>query len=75
MKGEPRAEAARTADDAVLFGDERILAVVRAPSADAAIEAAQPLWNAGIRVIEITLTVPDAVTAITRIRERCRSRS
>jgi 2-dehydro-3-deoxyphosphogluconate aldolase/(4S)-4-hydroxy-2-oxoglutarate aldolase len=43
---------------------EQLLAVVRAPSADAAVRTARALAAGGIRGIEITFTTPDAPAAI-----------
>ncbi len=46
---------------------KRIVAVVRAPSADLALEAATVLISCGISAIEIAFTTPDAASAI----EKC----
>ena len=46
-----------------------IVPVVRAPSAELAMRAAKALVDGGVSVIEITLTVPAALSAITALRE------
>lgn len=43
---------------------ERIVAVVRADSADAAVKIGTTLIDAGIRVVEVALTTPDGVEAV-----------
>jgi 2-dehydro-3-deoxyphosphogluconate aldolase/(4S)-4-hydroxy-2-oxoglutarate aldolase len=48
----------------------RVLAVVRAPSADSAVRAADALVAGGVTGIEITYSTPDAASALTRIAER-----
>lgn len=50
-----------------VFGEDRIVAVVRVSSAETAERAAHILADAGIRLIEITLTVPDAFAVIERL--------
>jgi 2-dehydro-3-deoxyphosphogluconate aldolase/(4S)-4-hydroxy-2-oxoglutarate aldolase len=40
--------------------DRHLIAVIRAPSADAALAAAQAVAKGGIHLLEITFTVPDA---------------
>jgi len=50
--------------------EERIVAVVRLSSEEAALPVAQSLQEGGVRVIEMTLTTPGAVNAIDRIRQR-----
>ena len=47
-----------------IFSEDRLLAVIRTPTADLAREAAQAMSEAGVRLIEITLTVPDAFAVI-----------
>lgn len=51
-------------DQLRLFGEDRLVAVVRTPSAEAAERAARLMARAGVRLIEITLTVPDAYALI-----------
>lgn len=46
---------------------EQLLAVVRAPSADAAVRTARALAAGGIRGIEVAFTTPDAAAAIAEI--------
>jgi 2-dehydro-3-deoxyphosphogluconate aldolase/(4S)-4-hydroxy-2-oxoglutarate aldolase len=47
-----------------------VIAVLRAPSADAAVGAAEALLAGGITGIEITYSTPDAARAIARQRDR-----
>jgi 2-dehydro-3-deoxyphosphogluconate aldolase/(4S)-4-hydroxy-2-oxoglutarate aldolase len=48
----------------------RVLAVVRAPSADSAVRAADALVAGGVTGLEITYSTPGAASAIRRIAER-----
>jgi len=50
-----------------VFSEDRIVAVVRVGSADLAERCARLLAEAGVRLIEITLTVPDAFELIQRL--------
>jgi len=45
-----------------------IIPVIRAPSADDAVSVAEALQQAGLPVAEITMTVPNAIDAISAIR-------
>jgi 2-dehydro-3-deoxyphosphogluconate aldolase/(4S)-4-hydroxy-2-oxoglutarate aldolase len=47
-----------------IFSEDRLVAVIRTTSADLAREAARAMSDAGVRLIEITLTVPDAFAVI-----------
>lgn len=47
--------------------DAAVIAVVRAASAQEAVEVAQAATAGGVHVIEVTLTVPDALQAITQL--------
>jgi len=47
---------------------ERLVAIVRAPEADDAVRVGRTLLDAGIRLIEVTLTTRDAFTAIDTLR-------
>lgn len=47
-----------------------VLAVVRAPSADAAVHAAEALIRGGVTGIEVTFSTPDALDAIAELRRR-----
>ncbi len=47
-----------------------VIAVLRAPSADLAVQAVDALVAGGVTGIEITYTTPDATTVIHRVRER-----
>jgi len=46
----------------------RIVPVIRAASAKQAMEAAEALSAAGIAIVEVTMTVPDALELINRLR-------
>jgi len=48
---------------------ERLVAIVRAPEADDAVRVGRTLLDAGIRLIEVTLTTRDAFTAIDTLRD------
>ena len=50
-----------------IFSEDRVVAVVRVPSADVADRTARLLADSGVRLIEITLTVPDALEVIERL--------
>jgi 2-dehydro-3-deoxyphosphogluconate aldolase / (4S)-4-hydroxy-2-oxoglutarate aldolase len=50
--------------------DVGIVPVVRAPSAAAAIQAVEAIYNGGIRAAEITMTVPGAVGALEKVADR-----
>ena len=47
-----------------------IMPVVRAPSADAAVRAVEACLNGGVRVAEITMTVPGAIQALEKVAGR-----
>ena len=47
-----------------------IIPVIRAPSADAAVEVVEALQQAGLTVAEITMTVPNAIDAIAAVAKR-----
>jgi len=48
----------------------RVVAVLRADSADAAVRSADALVAAGVRAIELTYTTPDAADALRSVRAR-----
>src|SRR5437870_12815077 len=50
-----------------IFGEDRLVAVIRTSTQDLARQAARAMSEAGIRLIEITLTVPDAFELIAEI--------
>lgn len=50
--------------------DAGVLAVLRAPSADAAVAASDALVAGGVRGIEVTYSTPDVPAALRGIRER-----
>ena len=47
-----------------------IIPIIRAPSADAVVPVAEALLHAGLPVVEITLTVPNAIKAISAVAKR-----
>ncbi len=47
--------------------EAKITAVVRTKTAEQAVQTAQALYDAGIRLVEITFTVPDAAEVIRRV--------
>ncbi|TMC69617.1 MAG: hypothetical protein E6J13_10800, partial [Chloroflexi bacterium] len=47
-----------------IFGEDRLVAVIRTTSPEIARKAAQAMSEAGVRLVEITLTVPDAFEII-----------
>jgi 2-dehydro-3-deoxyphosphogluconate aldolase / (4S)-4-hydroxy-2-oxoglutarate aldolase len=48
--------------------EARLMAIVRAPDADGAVRAALALCDAGVRLVEVSLTTPGALDAIARLR-------
>jgi 2-dehydro-3-deoxyphosphogluconate aldolase/(4S)-4-hydroxy-2-oxoglutarate aldolase len=50
-----------------LLREERLISVIRAPSVPEAIAAARAVARGGIRLIEVTFTVPDAPRAIAEL--------
>lgn len=52
--------------------DNGIVAVVRADSKEKAIKIVDALKKGGIKVIEITMTVPDAIDIIKELTKRCK---
>ncbi|HEY7625262.1 MAG TPA: bifunctional 4-hydroxy-2-oxoglutarate aldolase/2-dehydro-3-deoxy-phosphogluconate aldolase [Candidatus Limnocylindria bacterium] len=47
-----------------IFGEDRLVAVIRTSSPETARKAARAMSEAGVRLVEITLTVPDAFEVI-----------
>src|SRR5438034_11441994 len=47
-----------------IFGEDRLVAVIRTSMQDLARQAAHAMSEAGVRLVEITLTVPDAFEII-----------
>ena len=47
-----------------IFGEDRLVAVIRTSTQDLARQAARAMSEAGVRLVEITLTVPDAFEVI-----------
>lgn len=57
------------ADFVASLAAARLMAIVRAPGAEGAVRAGVALCSAGIRLVEVSLTTPGAVDAITRLRD------
>src|SRR5688572_28946513 len=53
-----------------MVSEDRLLAVIRTPTAEQAVTAAEAMVEAGVRLIEITLTIPDAFEIIERLAAR-----
>ena len=49
--------------------EQRLVAVIRAPDAAAALGAARAVAAGGVRIVEITFTVPDALRVMTALRD------
>jgi len=47
-----------------IFGEDRLVAVIRTPTPELARDAARAMSEAGVRLVEITLTIPDAFELI-----------
>src|SRR5207247_6221126 len=47
-----------------IFGEDRLVAVIRTATPELAEQAARAVAEAGVRLVEITLTVPDAIEVI-----------
>src|SRR5437868_11147650 len=50
-----------------IFGEDRLVGVIRTPSPELAERAARALAEGGVRLVEITLTVPDAIELIAKL--------
>ena len=50
-----------------MFSEDRLVAVIRTTSAETAETAARAMARAGVRLVEITLTVPDAYELIAKL--------
>ncbi len=50
-----------------IFGEDRLVAVIRTPAPALARQAARAMSEAGVRLVEITLTVPDAFELIAEL--------
>jgi 2-dehydro-3-deoxyphosphogluconate aldolase / (4S)-4-hydroxy-2-oxoglutarate aldolase len=61
----------RSKDEALAqLGEDGIVPVIRAESAAIAVQVAEALVEGGIRTLEITMTVPDAMSAIRAVAAR-----
>ena len=61
----------RSKDEALAqLGEDGIVPVIRAESAAIAVQVAEALVEGGIRTLEITMTVPDAMSAIRAVATR-----
>jgi 2-dehydro-3-deoxyphosphogluconate aldolase / (4S)-4-hydroxy-2-oxoglutarate aldolase len=52
------------------IAESGLVAVIRAPSAEAAVAAAEAVVQGGVRALEITYTTPGAAAAIARLADR-----
>ena len=50
-----------------ICGEDRLVAVIRTPSPELAEQAARAVAEGGVRLVEITLTVPDALELIAKL--------
>jgi len=50
-----------------IFGEDRLVAVIRTATPEIAEHAARAMAEAGVRLVEITLTVPDAYELIAKL--------
>src|SRR6266550_3840782 len=50
-----------------IFGEDRLVAVIRTATPELAERAARAVAEAGVRLVEITLTVPDAIELIAKL--------
>ncbi len=50
-----------------IFGEDRLVAVIRTATPELAQQAARAMAEAGVRLVEITLTIPDAYEVITTL--------
>ena len=48
--------------------DSGIVAVVRSPDSQQLVEAARALADGGVNIVEITMTVPDALDVVRQVR-------
>ena len=47
-----------------LLQDQRLVAIIRAPDADMAVSRVEQLWAAGVQLVEISLSTPEAFSAL-----------
>ena len=59
----------RRAEQLRIFGEDRLVAVIRTAVTDDALRTARAVASAGVRLIEITMTIPDADEAIAALTE------
>ncbi|WJQ05550.1 bifunctional 4-hydroxy-2-oxoglutarate aldolase/2-dehydro-3-deoxy-phosphogluconate aldolase (plasmid) [Geobacillus stearothermophilus] len=50
--------------------DEKVIAVIRSKTTEEAEKLAEAVYSGGIRLIEITLTIPGALTVINRLKRK-----
>lgn len=50
--------------------DRKIVAIIRAPSSKLLVDVAKSIYEGGIRVIEVTMTVPDALEIIAEVNRQ-----
>jgi 2-dehydro-3-deoxyphosphogluconate aldolase/(4S)-4-hydroxy-2-oxoglutarate aldolase len=49
--------------------DSGIVAIVRSPDSGQLVEVARALHDGGVRIVEITMTVPDALTVLRQVKQ------
>jgi len=59
----------RRAEQLRIFGEDRLVAVIRTAITEDALVTARAVASAGVRLIEITMTIPDADEAIAALSE------
>lgn len=64
----------RRAEQLRIFGEDRLVAVIRTATADEAVRTARAVATGGVRLIEITMTVPDADQVIARLADELTDR-
>lgn len=50
--------------------DRKIVAIIRAPSSELLVDVARAIYEGGIRVIEVTMTVPNALEIIAEVNRQ-----
>lgn len=63
----PDAEPAAASPAVHAIRSQRVLGIIRAESADAACDLTRDLWSAGLRTVEISVSTPGAIEAVTAL--------
>ena len=64
---EPGSRAGRAARALDAIRGQRVLGIIRADSAEAARGLTTALWQAGLRAVEISVSTPGAIEAVTAL--------